>query len=412
MARKVFMSVLGSTNYRDCIYSDESFTATSTNYIQVAMLEKYKSIFTPNDIAYIFVTEGVNGSYSKNWMDNGHGINEGLQTKILSMNIPFDIVPVAIKNGNTEHEIWEIFRNIFSLFQQDDELYFDITHGFRYLPMLVLVLNNYSKLLKKIEIKSITYGNYEAKNSDNIAPIVNLTSLSILQDWTFAAKMFLKSGNTDEITLLLEDNNSDSLNRFVNEINECRGINLFSGNSAKEVVSFLENVNLENPAFDPLIDKIQKKVTKFQSNDVLNGFRAVEFCIEHNLIQQGITLLQEFIVSYILIEIGVQDWVQTLNRDIVTGCLSINKFEKFEVRHRKIKEPSEINPETEIARLVFDLPYKKNLTENVFISLSQGGRNDLNHAGIRQNPKPVGHFKDRLLKYMNLTKEILNLDLQ
>ena len=32
--------------------------------------------------------------------------------------------------------------------QDGDELYFDLTHGFRYLPMLVMVLINYSKFLK------------------------------------------------------------------------------------------------------------------------------------------------------------------------------------------------------------------------------------------------------------------------
>ena len=62
-----------------------------------------------------------------------------------------------------------------------------ITHAFRYLPMLVLVLANYAKFLKNVTVKSLTYGNYEAREGTN-APIVNLLPIAALQDWTTAAE--------------------------------------------------------------------------------------------------------------------------------------------------------------------------------------------------------------------------------
>ena len=85
MARKVFMSVLGSTNYQECLYVDsaEDFRSHQTKFIQTAMLEKIAKSWTDSDVANIFITSGVKGSGIKNWEDNGH-LKFGTDEKILS----------------------------------------------------------------------------------------------------------------------------------------------------------------------------------------------------------------------------------------------------------------------------------------------------------------------------------------
>ena len=299
MARKIFMSVLGSTNYRECTYFDLGFRSKSTRFIQTAMFEKFVCNWGCDDIAYIFLTTGEKGSEIKNWLDNGHINNEtkaiipskGLKTLLAEMNLKCQIKPVLIKNGDNESEIWENFRIIFDCLQPDDEVYFDVTHGFRSLPMLVLLLTNYTKFLKNIKVASITYGNYEARNEINEAPIIDLTSLSHLQDWTAGANMFIKTGNTKTITELLKNEEIKSLNTFVDEINECRGLDIYNGQSAINLKNDLKKVNIHNHSFEELLDQIEKKVEHFKIKDIVNGFRAVDFCIQHQLIQQGVTLL-------------------------------------------------------------------------------------------------------------------------
>jgi len=69
-----------------------------------------------------------------------------------------DSIIKEIPDGKDTDEIWEIFDIIYNALEEDDNIYIDITHSFRYLPMLLLVLLNYAKYLKNIKIKQITYG--------------------------------------------------------------------------------------------------------------------------------------------------------------------------------------------------------------------------------------------------------------
>ena len=251
MARKVFISVLGLTNYGECIYVKDEYKSPSVRFIQEATLDYLcqQNEWTANDTAYILLT---NGAENVNWYNDGHKNKEtgeiikceGLQCRLQKLNLPFEINTISkIPDGNTEEEIWEIFERVFNELQDDDELYFDLTHGFRYLPMLVMVLINYSKFLKNTSVKSITYGNFESRNRvTNEAPIIDLLPLSALQDWTYAAGQFLDSGNVDKLQYLSDKelkpilknakgSNKDATNlkSFVKHLSEgqtCRGISI------------------------------------------------------------------------------------------------------------------------------------------------------------------------------------------
>lgn len=100
--------------------------------------------------------------------------------------------------------------------EEGDEVYFDITHGFRSLPMLGMVLMNYAKALKGIKVKAITYGAFDALGSrfnieeripdpeQRIVPLLDLTGFHELQEWSIAADNFVKSGNTAKMIALTE----------------------------------------------------------------------------------------------------------------------------------------------------------------------------------------------------------------
>jgi len=45
----------------------------------------------------------------------------------------------------------EIFRTIFDEIDENDEIIFDVTHSFRYLPMLVFIVINYARVVKKMQ---------------------------------------------------------------------------------------------------------------------------------------------------------------------------------------------------------------------------------------------------------------------
>ena len=153
MGRKVFISVLGTGYYGECVYARDGFTSSSTRFIQHATLEMLtqKGNWTADAHAYVLLTKEARET---NWHIPG-GMRTSMRTKadepyaglesvIDGMKLPFEVSGIDIPMGKNEEEIWQVFDIVYGVLQEDDEVYFDLTHGFRYLPMLVLVLGNYA----------------------------------------------------------------------------------------------------------------------------------------------------------------------------------------------------------------------------------------------------------------------------
>ena len=96
MPRKVFISFLGFTNYKECNYYKGDFCSSNVRFIQEATLDYLQSLeqWTADDVAYILLTEGAK---ARNWVDNGHCVpktNEvivqaGLGTTLKQKSYPF-----------------------------------------------------------------------------------------------------------------------------------------------------------------------------------------------------------------------------------------------------------------------------------------------------------------------------------
>ena len=71
MKRKVFISVLGSNNYSECIYFKDEYKSAHVRFIQEATLDYLTSMeeWTANDIAIFLLTDEAEKA---NWQDNGH----------------------------------------------------------------------------------------------------------------------------------------------------------------------------------------------------------------------------------------------------------------------------------------------------------------------------------------------------
>ena len=347
MARKVFISVLGAGFYGECKYfrgeKDKAtgkykFESNNTRFIQQATLEylKVKEDWNENDAAYILVTERAKEVNWKKEIDcfvtrDGKELRpyQGLEKVIEDMHLPFTTKAIHIKDGINETEIWEIFDEIVSkdkgIIQDDDELYFDLTHGFRYLPMLVLVLGNYTKFLRKTKKCSITYGNYEMKDKDGYAPIIDILPLATLQDWTFAVADYLENGYAEQLDMLSKEslnpilsNKSTetdidakvkakqvkdligSIKNVAQERQTCRGISVIkSGKVAKLKENIHQSKHNLIKAFTPLIDKIDESLQTFDENEnVHNTIAAAKWCFDKHQYQSATTFLEEADVPF------------------------------------------------------------------------------------------------------------------
>lgn len=434
MGRKVFISFLGTNNYKECVYVSKSLGESSVvTYVQDAILQIVSKNWSSNDKAYIFLTQGAK---EKHW--------NRLQDVLNEYQYPFEIEPVfPIHEGYSEDEIWSIFRKVYEKLDYRDEIFLDITHGFRSLPMLSMVLLEYAKTLKRITVSKIFYGAFEALGEaykieqiypnpiDRKTPLLELTAFSQLQEWAIATSDFIEFGNAKKLihTLKFSDfsssNHSKSargnikkvLTLFAQNLQALTG--MYATNRGQEIIEAqvhqaifdsletLETYSRELPKLSPLtelLEKIKFRVNGYQENDVRNGIIAAEWCLNSNLIQQGITLLQEFIITICLNQIEF-DYQNRLYRVICSALLGKDNRTPYEF---KSNDSDEVDRSLELSLIdkIEQLPYYDQIKE-IYNDLGAQHRNDIQHAGFsHKTPKESSEFSKCLERNLKKIKAI------
>ncbi len=431
MPRKIFLSFLGTNNYINCNYLDETDAAKkckNVKYVQEAILKLYCNDFLESDRAFIFVTDGAR---KQNWQNNGQFNfttklydlpNVGLESQLQNLtDFKGAFEAISIPEGFSSTEIMSIFQIVFDLIQENDEIYLDITHAFRSLPMLGMVLMNYAKTLKNINLKAIHYGAFEKLGpafevskmpiEQRNAPIIDLLPLASLMDWSMAANTFLKYGIANDLKILADDEKknmainktesketitnlqslSSSMGTVTSNIKTNRGSEIMNGSQfvmAKANINNFKKNEKIMPQLVPIIDKLATKIESFEENGQLNWLYAVKWCIDHDLIQEGITQLHEGIETYL--------------------C-------NLEKKHSNLKEERKTVSEIliSISNPKIQFEFDENFeNKEIYQSLAnihdslRNIRNDINHGGYLKNSSKAGDFKKNLVENYNQVKQI------
>ncbi len=428
---KLFISFLGANPYYPTQYylrEDRSDLTAPVFYVQNAILRaQIKKI----DKVLIFTTaEARVNNYHNRISREGKAFklieDEGLARALADLQKDGhinDFASIDIPNGYSEAEIWQVFQSVFELMQAGDEIIFDITFGFRSLPMLVMVLLNYARAMRQITVKAIYYGNYEAGRAEkeaavkeaekqgvdpNIidklkkkmieAPIIDLKAFAVLQEWTYAAQSFLQVGNANALAALTQSSHpefSEAIAGFTKALLTCRGQalrrDLDIDHLKRQMTELGAQAKLE-AQLKPLLEKVQEKIKGFQSNHLSNGFAAVQWCIDHGMVQQGITFLQESLISYVVEKaIDPKKTTTTFYRNMAGSAL--NKVRKGHERliHQKSRygidqSDAEIeNLYRQVFSFVQSIPGFADLYKR--LTGKKGFRNDINHCGFRDDYK-------------------------
>jgi CRISPR-associated Csx2 family protein len=439
MARK-FMSFLGTNNYLPCTYCQNGNETDDVRFVQEALIRMHCLAWAPEDQIVVFITSEA---AQKNWEDNGHTGEQcsGLHSRLIALNLSCEIRPVSIPNGRSEEELWDIFTNVCNELADNDTVILDITHALRSLPMLAMVILQYIRVLRKVHLLGIFYGAFEVLGSigevrkmavsERRAPIFDLTSFAQLADWSIAVDRFLAAGDAGMIHELvkfqtvpyikagLNDTRHDQA-IAVKQFSECLLIftKVMSTCRGRLISKCVMNLNkaLDNcrqdaliPPLVPLLEKIRERIEGFSgTNEIRDGIRAAHWCQEHNLIQQAYTILHETAVSFFLYKTeSGQTSNHSLNkenREMVTGAASLLAKNKLpdEGRHPD-------GYEQQWKKIWHTL---ETTDANHMMSRLEQCRNDLNHAGIRENAKPANSFDVPLDKAIQWLEEIVKNDLK
>ena len=411
MSRRVFLSVLGTSVYKTCSYFYGDFHSSKVSFIQQATLEYLRVLDKwdkTKDKVIIIMTDKAR---QKNWDKNitsrpDFSKNEvpyrGLEAVLDEMGLSPMVETVCIPSGENSEEIWEIFNRIYDALDNEDELYIDITHSFRYLPMLLMVLCNYSKFMKDVKVKNITYGNYEARDtSTDEAPIIDLLPISLLQDWTSAGADFIRNGRTKELSEISEetlrsirknqvDKQSDAnkLGRSVKSLNDIvEDFQLTQGSKIQKWEYKLTDIAKDGedcarliPPLMPIMQKIESSLEAFKPGGrASNMISASRWCFDKHLYHQAITLLREGVISYVCECCGINLYDKD-KREVISGYLAhVDDFMMGESETKGIS--------CEEKKAVLKSILAKNLGREFFDKYSRltDTRNYINHAGIRAN---------------------------
>lgn len=437
MARNIFISFLGTSNYSECIYVAEDKDGNKheqklCRYIQEATLRwlmESEGFAKGDRMAYILMTET---SRIKNWENDGHRDREtnavihqqGLGAIMHSIGVPHEAVTVP--EGKDEKEILDIFRILYDKVKEGDKLYMDLTHGYRFMPMVMLVLGNYAKLLKKgVEIKSITYGNFEGRDrKTNKAPIVDLIQLSLIQDWTIAASQFINAGSAkmletltmNEIRPILKaskgaDANAvnlrkgmNSLVKFTDYLSFCRGRDVVEAKDLMQIIEAFGNLEAEDVMIEPLkpiLNLVMSEVAALGApKSYENCLKVASWCYDHGLFQQAITFIVEGVIS-VIVGKYIGDDVNDKNlRGLVNSSLtpaasviSSKGTKSFEqcVDWGFVK--GDRNIVRRLGQMFIDISLEDGLVCQYYDRVVKR-RNDIDHGGFRKDPLEVKKLKE------------------
>ena len=334
MPRKVFISFLGTNNYVLCKY-DIGETPKPVRFVQEALIDYVCKDWTEQDRIFIFCTSkettGENGSKEINWLDNGQarvteeadkiGLQHRLQDLQARMGIKAQIEEHDIEAGFSEEEIWSIFNTVYAQLQPGDQIYFDVTHAFRSIPLFSIVLFNYSKFMKDTCLMSIMYGAFEKLGpaykvkempvEKRVAPVVDLTNIARLQEYNQIASSLKDFGKVKQLKDAIvphEESTADqairNLGCSISQLDEYIAIiDLKEIKSGKFIATFRRNykkVKNRKEIASPIkniLEELYKETEDFVSqNDYRNIEEAINWTIKHDMLMQAYPLAAEYII--------------------------------------------------------------------------------------------------------------------
>ncbi len=422
--RKVFISFLGTGNYLQTRYAIDGTPSSVVRFVQEALTDHICKNWSGNDRILIFYTDK---SKDCNWLDGGQPRvqedseieNRGLKGILMSKSYASIVETleerVLIPEGFSADEVWQIFDTVYSQLCDGDEVYFDVTHAFRSIPMFSTVLFNYAHFMKGIVLKQVCYGAFEKLGAvsdvkkipinERVAPVLDLSNIIQLQNLTQIANGFLKYGKISGIGRTFELGSNSVLNKLITEFRKevenldnyilTNRIDLIErGEFAENILRIIKDIDEQTEmtrAQHDIVDRLKLHVSSFTANGGIQNIKAaVQWAIRYDMVQQAYTLAQESIISLTLLSISNQ--IPSLDNDktrrqYVSGLLGISSGDK---RKGNYKYPLDQDPA--ITKVLLESEPVSKLRQP--FGIMTVNRNELSHGKPSQKTKE--QFKKQL----------------
>lgn len=386
------ISFLGFSNYQETTYvnpvGDGEFT---TPFFQEALVEFYK----PNTL-YVLLTKTVETCVPKGGTEpNWELLKRRLEDKV-------NLEPIYnVPEESSTNDIWKLFEILTNCLEQEEEVIFDITNGYRSLPVLALIAISYLRVVRNLKIRGLIYGAWEARNKEtNKTPIFDLMPIVSLLEWTTATDQFIKTGNGESLSELLS-NTGDSMSKdlagsiktIAQSLQLLRPMDIMRESAIlpKRIELAVPTISKNAPEFDKLLDRVEEDYSKFklenpedyQNNakeSLVQQLKMIQWYKEKGQIVQALSMAREWLPSLLCYHFNL-DPLDKQNREEME--LLLNGGAKKNQEGDKYTSPYLKQYKSDVSKAkrtkLLDLWSNKYKLANL--------RNDVLHSGFRKNPK-------------------------
>lgn len=295
----------------------------------------------------------------------------------------------VIDYGLNEAELWsnfDVFMRIGNNLNANDEIFLDITHSFRSIPLfnyLMLDLIGILKFRNEFKIGGLFYGMLDVISELNYAPIVDLSPLYNITLWTRGAYNYINYGNGYLLADLIYDNETSESIRNISDIVNINHIDEFK-REIDRLAGLLDNVASPEPVIkymQPFLKSFTDRFKGINSSGKLQ-FVLAEWYFDNKRFAQGYICLVESVITRML------EIYREKNRNIL-----MNNTNREKIKRLILYKPS-FNKKPEYEDL-----YKE------FVEIKDI-RNVIAHAGYadeksyQQDIKDANDHLKKVLKYV------------
>ena len=323
----VLLTTIGTGSYKRARYEFAGESEPRVGELFPALLCDHLSARgTPVQKAVVLLTSEAREH--KNWRgDENDAQARGLKRHLEERGI--EIIEADIRNGNNEEELWEIFKAVGEKIPKGAAVTLDITHGFRSLPLVMLLACAYHNASgDSFKLKGVYYGAFVKENEP--AQAVDMTPMLTLFEWASAVDAFKRSGSLRQMAELLTERQKElyrgqvvdrrarlPLRPIADQMSLLtEAIELGRVESFAEPVEKIRALSDEvrtsaerwAQPFTAQIDKVLAQLDRFQlsvdEEDVNRWlaaqFRLIEWYSENGFYVHASLLLREWVISYVI----------------------------------------------------------------------------------------------------------------
>lgn len=328
---------------------------------------------------------------------------------------------LRIPDGDAAGDEWILLEAMEDVCEPGDEVYFDITHSFRALPVVMLVAVFYLETVKQVRIGGIYYGAFQRAQPEH-SSVRDLSGLVELMRWIQAVQQFQQTSDTRAFSGLLEAiqrrAHSDpeamdkprKLQRLARALRET-GV-AFAANQplgleqkARELIPKIEEAEAEvrdwAPPFALLLDQMRTKVVAWQRTDLAGLRQLARAYADLDQLMQAASLAREWCVNAVL---HLQGESEILDREARMNAEKI-------LNQTSLMRAGIFDPEKGGALLDESLAFDRHPLADPLIAIWDhiATRNALAHAGFQREPIPVSALQKNTHKMIE-TLEAFPLD--